>query len=167
MNNPVAQYIGRISPTEVEWLRDRAQIDVRGFVEKMELEPGDIEGYEEVGFMDARLIGARVAGMGLVLPEPITALLAKGCPTAFFVTLDSGVHVDGAAFGDYTLGIVLDGDHVLYDGRYRRLCDLVQGDVYLLHNKRKHGAKPRIKGSGALLDFMAIDFDCDGIALTP
>lgn len=50
-------------------------------------------------------------------------------------------HVDEGIVGDFTLGVVLEGAHVLYQGATKRnKINLGTGDVFLLNNKKVHGA---------------------------
>lgn len=71
---------------------------------------------------------------------------------------DSTIH-------NYTAGLVLRGNHYLFTGHGRKVCDLKPGTVYLLNNKRMHGAYPN-PGNDAHdpLVFIALDFSADSMA---
>lgn len=82
---------------------------------------------------------------------------AKVLGPDIYATLYAAPHVD-ETFYDYTVGVVLAGDHVLYTGRGHPVCDLEPGVIYLLNNKRMHGAKPRDKRHPTPLVFITADF---------
>lgn len=71
---------------------------------------------------------------------------------------EAPVHRDGVSW-DYTLGLVLHGNHVGVTGKNKRpaLC-LQRGVVYLLHNKSLHGACPVKEEKDEPLVFLTIDF---------
>lgn len=75
-----------------------------------------------------------------------------------FATRWVGPHVDEEVVGDYTVGLVLRGNHVLFTGNGRAVCKLEPGTVFLLNNKKLHGAKPAEKNLAEPLLFVTADF---------
>lgn len=66
-----------------------------------------------------------------------------------------GPHTDSVG-ADYTLGIVLEGNHTLFTGTGRTVGRLSRGSVYWLKNTSLHGA--RSNGTESTLIFAAIDY---------
>ena len=65
-------------------------------------------------------------------------------------------HKDEGVVGDVTIGVVFAGDHVLFTGRGRAVGRLVPGSVFVLDNKRLHGARKASEDAPALL-FATVD----------
>lgn len=87
-----------------------------------------------------------------VRPRCMTSPEVHVCRVAF-------PHIDDVAY-DYTVGLVLMGNHVLYTGTGRAVCDLRPGAVYMLNNKKLHGAKQH---DDSPLVFVTIDFQAESM----
>lgn len=68
-------------------------------------------------------------------------------------------HIDPVPL-HYTIGVVLQGDHDLYVGGSHRVGRLLPGSVYVLHNKKRHWARPA-SGQSSLLGFVTWDRHAD------
>lgn len=81
-----------------------------------------------------------------------------------FSTMWVGPHVDDVV-GDFTVGVVLaSSGQYLFTGNGRRVASLSVGDVYLLNNKRLHGALiEKGRSIASPLVFAATDFHAVGM----
>jgi hypothetical protein len=73
-----------------------------------------------------------------------------------YVTPEVGPHTDDLPF-QYTVGLVLDGDHILKNSRNNGIGALQPGVVYFLDNRSLHGAQ-RARPDAPKLWFLTIDF---------
>ena len=125
-----AQIIGKIDPREIEKRLPPDWVDLVAASET------DGQGFVE-----------RLTSIEDWNPHPLQAI-----NSALYMTRSIGPHTDDV-LGDYTLGLVLRGDHTLFTGNGRHVGRLERGSVYLLENKRLHGAHGE-----SLLVFVACDF---------
>lgn len=128
-----AQFVGMLSKDELAKARSILGLTLLG---RDYLPKGaDLEGYAET--INCRLSDtARQEIVGVIAPR----LQNKGnADVEVIVTGWIGPHTDEVPF-DYTVGLVIEGDHQLYTGSGRFVCDLKPGTAYWLNNKKMHGA---------------------------
>lgn len=80
----------------------------------------------------------------VTLIETIPSPFGDGGQAQLYATRWIGPHTDEVP-GDYTVGVILEGDHYLFTGSGRRVGELERGSVFFLNNKKLHGACARDK----------------------
>jgi hypothetical protein len=139
-----AAILGKVSPSVLEWLI--ARIPARqtprledGFIDLIE------QSIDDDALIDLLVPGAYRNEQG----RPVATLSAH-------VALSADLHTDESAPFSYTVGVVLDGDHLLHTVR-RTAGALTPGVVYFLDNRSLHGAR-RAHDGAPPLRFVTIDF---------
>jgi hypothetical protein len=97
------------------------------------------------------------------IPQELNLVLSSLHPEFYnaglYATLGVCEHTDDSAPCDITLGVVLSGDHVLYEEGGRQVGELVEGSIFILHNKRPHAAHARNVNNVKSLVFIACDLN--------
>jgi hypothetical protein len=104
-----------------------------------------------------------------IVPAPISHSLLnvilqlhpESYNAGLYASLGVSEHTDDSVPFDITLGVVLSGDHVLYEKDWKRVGNLADGSVFVLNNKMPHAAYARNNTPGKPLVFIACDLNVD------
>jgi hypothetical protein len=126
---------------------------VLGHVPLPQIDPDLLEQLRKKARFDE--IAAKPATRELV--KLLETLCSDVYDLGLYSTLGVSPHTDDATASDITMGIIIEGDHYLFVEGEEKVGDLVPGAVFVLQNKKIHGAYARDKENPTPLVFIACD----------